>query len=151
MKQINIKYNVGDKINRTIKCFATVSHSGSSTEQTLRIQRIIIERGNSFNGWKPTFYYECQDEQNGNFVTLNDEEINECSSTEHLSNNNQLSEDKIEKLNKLTDLFEKTFDWGCNDTASDLYAYAVYAVISGNEIYEECIDKFKIHMLENLR
>lgn len=76
--QINIKHNVGDKISRTIKYFATSSHSGSSTEQILRVERIIIERGNSFNGWKPKFYYECQDEHNGNFVTLDDEEIDEC-------------------------------------------------------------------------
>lgn len=78
--QIDIKYNVGDKISRTINCFATTSHSGSSTEQILRVERIIIESGNSFNGWKPKFYYKCQDEQNGNFVTLNDEEIDKCSS-----------------------------------------------------------------------
>lgn len=58
--------------------------------------------------------------------------------------------EKIEKLNSLTNLFEKTFDWGCNDTARDLYANAVYAVVSGNEIFEECIDKFKDYMLENL-
>lgn len=77
--QINIKYNVGDKIKRLRKCFATISRSGTSTEQTLRVERIIIERGNSFNGWKPEFYYECQDEQTGDFVTLNDEEIDKCS------------------------------------------------------------------------
>lgn len=57
--------------------------------------------------------------------------------------------EKIEQLNKLTDLFEKTFDWGCNDGIRDLYANAVYAVISENEIFEECIDKFKDYMLEN--
>lgn len=77
--QINIKYNVGDKIKRLRKCFATTSRSGTSTEQTLRVERIIIERGNSFNSWKPEFYYECQDEQTGDFVTLNDEEIDKCS------------------------------------------------------------------------
>ena len=78
--QINVKYNVGEKIKRLRNCFATTSHSGSSTEQILRVERIIIERGNSFNGWKPKFYYECQDEQTGDFVTLNDEEIDKCSS-----------------------------------------------------------------------
>jgi hypothetical protein len=78
--EINVKYNVGEKIKRSRNCFATTSHSGSSTEQILRVERIIIERGNSFNGWKTKFYYECQDERNGNFVTLNDEEIDKCSS-----------------------------------------------------------------------
>ena len=55
-----------------------------------------------------------------------------------------------EKLNELTRLYEKTFDWGCNDTAKILYANAVYAIISGNEIFKECIDEFKNYMLENL-
>lgn len=27
-----------------------------------------------------------------------------------------------EKLKELTKLYEKTFDWGCNDTAKCLYA-----------------------------
>lgn len=76
--QIDVKYNVGDKIKRLRGCFATVSHSGSCVEQTLRIERIIIERGNSFNDWQPKFYYECQDLKSGDFVTLDDEEINEC-------------------------------------------------------------------------
>lgn len=77
--QITVKYNVGDKIKRPRGCFASVSHSGSCVEQTLRVERIIIERGNSFNGWQPKFYYKCQDLKSGNFVTLNDDEINECS------------------------------------------------------------------------
>ena len=78
--QINVKYNVGDKIKRSRNYFATTSHSGSSTEQILRVERIIIERGNLFNGWKTKFLYECQDIKSGDFVTLNDEEIDECSS-----------------------------------------------------------------------
>lgn len=78
--KINIKYGVGDRIKRVRKCFATTSHSGSITKQTLMVERVIIERGNSFNGWEPKFYYECQDMETGNFVTLDDEEINECSS-----------------------------------------------------------------------
>lgn len=74
--QITVKYNVGDKIKRMRGCFATVSHSGSCVEQVLReqvlrVERIIIEREN--------FYYECQDLKSGNFVTLDDKEINECS------------------------------------------------------------------------
>lgn len=48
--QINVKYNVGEKIKRPRNCFATTSHSGSSAEQILRVERIIIERGNFFNG-----------------------------------------------------------------------------------------------------
>lgn len=58
--------------------------------------------------------------------------------------------DKIKKLEQLTNLFEKTFDWGCNDTARDLYANAVYAVVSGNEIFKECVEQFEEHVLENL-
>lgn len=58
--------------------------------------------------------------------------------------------EKIEKLNRLTDLFEKTFDWGCNDKAKDLYANVLYAVIRGDKIYEEYIEEFKDYMLENL-
>lgn len=76
--QINVKYNIGKKIKRLRNCFATTSYSGSSTEQILRIERIIIERGNSFNDWKLKFYYECQDENTGDFVTLTDEEIDRC-------------------------------------------------------------------------
>lgn len=77
--QITVKYNVGDKIKRLRGCFATVSHSGSCVEQILRVERIVIERGNSFNGWQSKLYYECQDLKSRNFVILNDEEINECS------------------------------------------------------------------------
>lgn len=73
--QITVKYNVGDKIKRLRGCFATVSHSGSCVEQILRVEQIIIERGNSFNGWQPKIYYECQNLKSGDFVTLNDEEI----------------------------------------------------------------------------
>lgn len=77
--QIDVKYNVGDKIRRLRSCFAATSHSGLCVEQTLRVEWIIIERGNSFNGWQPKFYYECQDLKSGDFVTLNNEEISECS------------------------------------------------------------------------
>lgn len=80
--QIDVKYNVGDKIRRLRSCFAATSHSGLCVEQTLRVERIIIERGNSFNGWQPKFYYECQDLKSGNFVTLNDEEMNGCEKDE---------------------------------------------------------------------
>lgn len=73
--QINVKYNVGEKIKRLRNCFSTTSYSGSSIEQILRVERIIIERGNSFNGWKLKIYYECQDELTGDFVVLNDEDM----------------------------------------------------------------------------
>ncbi len=93
--QIELKHNVGDKIIRTKKCFATVSHSGSCTEQMLRITRIIIDRGTSFNRWKPIFHYECQDMKSGNFVRLDDEEINECSNV------------------KFNNEYYKEFDYNC--------------------------------------
>lgn len=59
--QITVKYNVGDQIKRMRGCFATVSHSGSCVEQTLRVERM------------------CQDLKSGDFVTLDDEKISECS------------------------------------------------------------------------
>lgn len=79
--KINVKHNVGDKIRRIVKWGSSVSYcSGSDTEQLFRIERIIIDRGNSFNGWKPKFHYECQDVKSGNFIILNNEEIDEyCS------------------------------------------------------------------------
>ena len=90
--QINVKYNVGDKIKRLRKCFATTSHSSSSTEQVLRVERIIIERGNSFNGWQPKFHYECQDMKSGDFVTLNDEEIDVYRTLEDMCDEGLLTE-----------------------------------------------------------
>lgn len=88
--QVNIKYNVGDKIKRLREYLPTISHSGSHTEQTLRVERIIIERGNSFNRWRTKFYYECQDIESGDFVKLNDEEIGECSSANNNFRNKEL-------------------------------------------------------------
>lgn len=72
--QVDIKYNVGDKIKYSCDRFAY------HIEQDLMVKRVIIEQGNSFNKWKPNFYYECQDLESGNFVTLDDEEIDKCSS-----------------------------------------------------------------------
>lgn len=59
-------------------------------------------------------------------------------------------ENKEEELEDLTKLFNKTLEWDCNDMAKTLYANAAYAVISGNEIYKECIDEFKYYMMEKL-
>lgn len=60
-------------------------------------------------------------------------------------------EDMEEELKSLANLYEKTFDWGCNDEATDLFAHAVYAVISENKIFRDYINEFKNHMLENLK
>ena len=57
---------------------------------------------------------------------------------------------KMDKIEDLTKLFEKTMEWGCNDRAKCLYAQAVYAIVSEDDIYEECIDEFKDYMLESL-
>ena len=83
-KQIKIRKEISMiiEIKRPRNCFATTSHSGSSSEQILKVERIIIERGNAFNSWKTKFSYECQDERTGNFVTLSDDEIDKCSSME---------------------------------------------------------------------
>lgn len=72
--QVNVKYNVGDRIKYS--CDRVAYH----IEQDLMIERIIIERGNPLSGWKPYIHYECKDLEDGNFVTLDDEEIDKCSS-----------------------------------------------------------------------
>ena len=54
-----------------------------------------------------------------------------------------LSSENQEKLEHLTDLIEQTFDWGCNDEAWDLYAHAVYSVVSGNENFKDCEHTFE--------
>ena len=59
--------------------------------------------------------------------------------------------EKIEKLNKLSNLFEKTFDWGCNDNARDLYTNAVYAVISEKKVWEGCVEEFTDFMAVELK
>lgn len=65
--------------------------------------------------------------------------------------NFKIEESELNKLKKYTDLFEKTFDWGCNDTAKYLYANAIYSIISGNPNFKECEEDFLDYMLENLK
>lgn len=60
-----------------------------------------------------------------------------------------MEEKDIKKLKKFTKLFQKTFDWGCNDRAKYLYANAVYSVISGNPTFEECEQEFLDYMIES--
>ena len=79
--QINVKYNVGDKIERTLTNYGGMSYAGYTKKQTLRVKRIIITSGNCFNGWQPEFYYECQDMETGNFVTLEDDDIERIDKT----------------------------------------------------------------------
>ena len=57
--------------------------------------------------------------------------------------------DRIDILNKYAEMFEQTFDWGCNDRAKCLFANAVYSVISGNETFRECEQDFLDYMHEN--
>ena len=52
-------------------------------------------------------------------------------------------------IKKYTSMYEKTFDWGCNDRAKCLYANAVYSIVSGKEIYKECEKDFLDYMHEN--
>lgn len=57
--------------------------------------------------------------------------------------------EKIEKLNNLTDLFEDTFDYSCDDRVRRLYTNAVYAIIIGNETLEELyVNEFRDYVLE---
>lgn len=60
-----------------------------------------------------------------------------------------MKQNDIKRLEKYTKMYHETFEWGCNDKASYLYAHAVYSVVSGNEIYRECEDEFLEYMYEN--
>lgn len=57
---------------------------------------------------------------------------------------------EIEAKNKMienyTKMYEQTFDWGCNDKAKYLFANAIYAIVSGKEIFEECKQNFLDYM-----
>ena len=61
----------------------------------------------------------------------------------------ELSREQINKLKRYTKMFEQTHEWGCNDRAKYLFSEAIYSVISGNKIYEECEQEFIDYMNEN--
>ena len=54
--------------------------------------------------------------------------------------------ESIEKLDKITEImekYEKTFDWGCNDSIHPIVAHAVYGVITGKEHFLEEFQAFE--------
>ena len=51
---------------------------------------------------------------------------------------------QLKQIKELTDLYETTMEWGCNDNAKCQFANAVYACMHPDEKYfQHCIDKFK--------
>ena len=55
----------------------------------------------------------------------------------------------IEKLQKFSDMYYETCEWGCNDRAKCFFANAVYSIVSGNKNFEECEQEFLDYMHEN--
>lgn len=56
---------------------------------------------------------------------------------------------QFKQIKKLTDLYETTMEWGCNDEAKALFANAIYACIyPEKKWFQECIDEFKNYLLE---
>lgn len=56
---------------------------------------------------------------------------------------------QLKQIKELTDLYETTMEWGCNDTAKALFANAIYACMHPEEEwFQHCIDEFKNHLIE---
>ena len=61
-------------------------------------------------------------------------------------------ENKEDELKRLTNLFEKTFKQGCDDTTKALYMNAVYAVISESSNCGKRIEEFEKYVqTENIK
>lgn len=59
------------------------------------------------------------------------------------------AEKKLKQIKELTDLYETTMEWGCNDYSKCLFANAIYACMHPEEEYfQHCIDEFKNHLIE---
>ena len=55
----------------------------------------------------------------------------------------------VEKIKRLSQLYEKTFEWGCNDGAKELFADAVYACLHPeDDCWQECITEFEQYMMD---
>ena len=53
------------------------------------------------------------------------------------------AEKKLKQIKELTDLYETTMEWGCNDHAKCLFANAIYACMHPEkEWFQECIGDF---------
>lgn len=77
---IEIKFNIGDKIKRTVHCGASVSYGrGTSKTEILQVQEIKIISGSPINRNKRRIYYTCYNETRGIFTTLNEEDMDEYS------------------------------------------------------------------------
>lgn len=44
-------------------------------------------------------------------------------------------EEKIKEIQKIMSVYEKTFDWGCNDNVHSAVAHAVYGVITDTDFF----------------
>ena len=55
--------------------------------------------------------------------------------------------DDLKKIQRYSKILEKTFDWGCNDEARDLYANAVYEIATHNKAFEGAEKEFEEYVL----
>lgn len=62
---------------------------------------------------------------------------------------NYEKEQRDEKLNKFSQMFEKTFGWEDNEKANFLYANTIYSIISENETHKAYEQLFLDYMNEN--
>lgn len=53
------------------------------------------------------------------------------------------------KIQEYSKLLEKTFDWGCNDEAINLYANAVYEISTHNKAFKGAGKEFEDYILYN--
>ena len=56
---------------------------------------------------------------------------------------------QLKKMERLSNIFEKTFDWGCNDEAQALYANAMYSCVHPDDTaFSDAIEMFEQHMID---
>ena len=61
-------------------------------------------------------------------------------------------EETLKKIQRLTDLYETTFDWGCNDESTAMYANAIYACMHPElDYWQHSIEDFEQHILDAAR
>lgn len=78
MKNIVVKYDVGEKLIRQVSCGGSVSFcSGIPKKHIIQILEINIAMGNSFNNHQRKISYLCFNETTGKYETLSDKDIDE--------------------------------------------------------------------------
>ncbi len=81
MAQITVAVNVGEKLKRTVRCGANMTHGrGSLEEQVLSVEEIRITAGSPINGNKKIIRYTCFNETTGKFEELSDTDMEELCS-----------------------------------------------------------------------